>query len=233
MLAAATALAAGLAPGAARAAASLRIAPTATTTTTYSYRGFASVDLAMVVMPVGGDFEIQASRSSYDLTPTVTQVDPVTGAVIQTLGPGSLRGWRGLRRFFEVTATTLAGDLVAFRHLPFCPSGNERWDDTASATPAYPSLCGTQIPFVKGMVWGLEAGWASEIGSIVDGAPASTRLGLAPGRYRVTVDIAEPYRSLFHVLGRGCVRVGRGHRQGRLQAAPRGGPRAGARPGAA
>lgn len=200
VLAAATALGAGVAPAAGHAATSVRIVRSVATTTTYSYRGSASVDLGMVVTPVGGDLEIRASRASYDVAPTVTQVDSLTGAVIQTFGPGSLRSWRGLRRFFEVTATTPEGDLVVLRHLPFCPNATERLSDTAPVTPRYPALCGTQIPFVRGMVWGLEQGWASEIASIVDRAPSRVRLQLAPGRYKLHVQIAEPYRSAFHVL---------------------------------
>jgi hypothetical protein len=154
----------------------------------------------MVVTPVGGDFEIHANRASYELAPVVTQVDPVDGSVVQTLGPGSLRGWRGLRRFFEVTVTTKNGDLVSINHLPFCPNGTQRVEDAASVAPRYPSLCGSQLPFLRGMVWGLEKGWASEVTAIVDGAPSLVKLRLVPGRYRVTVDIAEPYRSEFHVM---------------------------------
>jgi hypothetical protein len=199
VLAAATALGAGLAPAAGHAATSVRIVPSIATAMTYSYRGSASVNLGMVVTPVGGDFEIRASRPSYDVAPTVTQVDPLTGAVIQTFGPGSLRGWRGLRRFFEITATTPDGDLATLRHLPFCPNATERLSDAAPLSPRYPSLCGTQIPFVRGMVWGLEQGWGSEIASIVDGAPSTVPLHLAPGRYTVQVEIAEPYRSALHV----------------------------------
>ena len=199
LLAAATALGAGAAPAASYAAASVRIIPSFATTTTYSYRGTASVDLGMVVAPVGGDFEIHATRSSYDVAPVVTQVNPLDGSVVQTLGPGSLRGWRGLRRFFEITVMTKSGELAALRHLPFCPNATERVDDAAIISSRYPSLCGTQLPFVRGMVWGLEEGWASEIASIVDGAPALVKLKLPPGHYRLTVEIAEPYRSEFHV----------------------------------
>jgi hypothetical protein len=199
VLAAGAALGAGVAPAAGYAATSLRIVPSFATTTTYAYRGSALVDLGMVVTPVGGDLEIRASRASYEVVPTVTQTDPATGSVVQTFGPGSLRGWRGLRRFFEITATTPTGELAELRHIPFCPTGTERISDAAPVTPRYPSLCGSQIPFVRGMVWGLELGWASEIASIVDGAPAMVRLNLAPGHYKVTVEIAEPYRSLFRV----------------------------------
>ena len=156
LLAAATALGAGAAPAASYAAASVRIIPSFATTTTYSYRGTASVDLGMVVAPVGGDFEIHATRSSYDVAPVVTQVNPLDGSVVQTLGPGSLRGWRGLRRFFEITVMTKSGELAALRHLPFCPNATERVDDAAIISSRYPSLCGTQLPFVRGMVWGLE-----------------------------------------------------------------------------
>ena len=161
----------------------------------------APLDLGVFVTPVGGDFELRVARPDYDSPPAVAQTDAASGAVVRELPASALRGWRGLRRFFSVTVATRTGKVVATRALPFCPGGFglERVTDEGRPIPHYPDACAPDSPFVRGTVWGLDAGWASGVageGSEGSGVPS---VRLLPGRYVARVRIAAPYDALLGV----------------------------------
>jgi hypothetical protein len=154
------------------------------------------------VTPTGGDFELRISRPSYGEPAEIVQVDAQTGEVLRELPSSVLRGWRGLRRFFEVTVSNRAGNVVATRHFRFCPNAVERQatGDIFPPMPRYPDKCPSGSPFVRGMVWGLDSGWATTAFSFF--SEYSTRryaVELPEGSYTATVRIAPLYRSLLGV----------------------------------
>ena len=101
----------------------------------------------------------------------------------------------GLRRFLTLTARNSAGKVAASQTIPFCPDtyDPERVSPSGPATTPYPPQCDTN-PFMKGMVWGVQTGWAT-------GPAESNFLGhqvkLALGTYHVTAAIRPAYRRLF------------------------------------
>ena len=69
----------------------------------------------------------------------------------------------------------------------------ERLDDTGPDVTHYPAGCWAS-PFTRGSVWGIEQGWGT------DAQPSLGRkLHVDEGTYRLTVSIAEPYRTAFGI----------------------------------
>ena len=128
-------------------------------------------------------------------------MDAQSGAVLRALPADTLRGWSGLRRFFEVTVRDAAGKSVAFRYSRFCPNSLDRWavvEDPSGAR--YPETCPSGSPFVRGMVWGIGSGWAvPAFGFLSEFSTKRYSIPLARGSYTATVRIAPLYRSLLGV----------------------------------
>ncbi len=180
---------------------SVRLVASAERVTLSRYGGRVPLELGVFVASVGGDFELRASRPSYAEPPVVAQIDPASGAVVP-LEARTMRGLRGLRRFFEVTVRDRAGGLVATRHAGFCPNSpaRERMDDTGRIVSRYPAFCGSGFPFARGVVWGIDDGWAvGALGGGEEAAIPTPAARLAAGRYSVTVRIAPRYAALFAV----------------------------------
>ena len=176
----------------------------------------------MFVAAVGGDFELRASRPDYGKPLRLVQVDAGTGAVVRAL-PGGLAARRGgLRRFARVTVRSSRGRLVSSRYVDFCPNGErERVSDAGPLLPRYPEVCWSTFPFIRGMVWGIDEGWASSLAPMGDALDESLEsrdvvervLGEASTaargarvskarrsrRYTVTARIAPLYRNLFAI----------------------------------
>ena len=172
------------------------------------------------VAAVGGGFELHASRADYGKPLRLIQVDARTGAVVRVLPSRLADGWGGLRRFARVTVRTRRGRVVSSSYVPFCPNGDrQRVNDAGPLLPRYPESC-SSFPFTRGMVWGIDEGWAASLSSpgpvesderfdagleeVVAEASrvrSSDHRSKLPrsGRYTLTARIAPPYRELFAV----------------------------------
>lgn len=194
-----TALVAPVAPAAATAAPSIRLrAPGKVMLHQFDNRLY--LDLGVLVAADAGAFEIQATRSTYSSPITAAQVDATTKEVLRPIPDELLAGWEGLRGFFQVEIRAPGGDLVRSRRINWCPNNwsGQRVDDTGPVRPRYPTMCGGWFPFTKGMVWGIDAGWASQgFGDYWDYGSSVKRV--PPGDYEVTVRIRPPFARLFEV----------------------------------
>jgi hypothetical protein len=158
------------------------------------------LDLPLWVAAAGGDFELRASRPDYDTPVGIAQVDAVNGDVLRDLPDDTLDGWSGLSGFLEVTVSDSAGNQVAQRSFTFCPNAWERQrvDDSGPELSRYPTVCGDWLSFfTKGMVWGIDSGWASPAFAWTDSGIASLRI--PAGEYTMVVRIASSYAELLEV----------------------------------
>lgn len=157
------------------------------------------LDVGTWVAATGGDFELRVARPDYDSPVDIVQVDSVTRAVLRDLPDDVLNGWRGLKGFVRVIVTDPAGARAASKRFTFCPGGFERQrvDDSGPEEPRYPQSCGSFSPFTKGMVWGIDGGWATP--ALGGGEFGSATLRLAPGRYTFTVRINSRYVGLLEI----------------------------------
>jgi hypothetical protein len=222
LLAAATALA-GLALPAEGGAAvpSVRVLAGTHRVTLHRYGPRVILNLGVFAASVGGDFELRASRPDYSSPVGVVQVDGQTGDVLRTLPSDTLDGWHGLGDFFGVAFRDADGAVVARGHFGFCPNGydRERVSDSGPSEPRYPEFCDLGSPFQRGMVWGIDDGWAvSALGFSSGGRPA--RIRVPNGRYSVRARITDRFQDLLDVApGDGSVGLhatvkGRRHRPG-------------------
>jgi hypothetical protein len=165
----------------------------------YGLRVF--LDMGVWVAASGADLRLAVSRPQYDEPVGIVQTDS-EGALIRELPADVLDGWRGLRDFIGVSFRKAStGRLVAGGKFTFCPNAYERQraDDSGPDAPIYPDACGSSyFPFLKGMVWGIEEGWAvSALGGSEFDDYGTPSLRVPEGRYRVTVRIDRPYAELF------------------------------------
>ncbi len=125
--------------------------------------GWVPMDVSAWVAATGGDFELRVARPDYDSPIGIDQVDPVTGMVLRDLPEDVLDGWFGLTGFVQVTVRNSQGVWAGGGLFNFCPNSWERQrvDDTGPDLPRYPTSCGAFSPFSKGMVWGIDSGWAT------------------------------------------------------------------------
>jgi Lysyl oxidase len=180
---------------------SLRLVGPAGEVTLLRSRGQVALDVRTWVAAAGGDFELRVARPDYDTPVGLVQVDSLTGALLRDLPEDVLSGWAGLAGFVEVAFTDSAGQEVAARSFTFCPNGwqHQRVDDSGPELPRYPTFCkGSYSPFTRGMVWGIEAGWAqTALGSRGFRTP---RIEFPrAGGFTLTVRIAERYRNLLEI----------------------------------
>ena len=156
--------------------------------------------LPVWVAAVNDEFELRVTRADYDTPPEIVQTDATTGAVIRDLPESALDGWGGLRRFFEVTVTDSTGEQVKHRFFTFCPNAwdRQRVDDSGPDVPRYPTFCADWLSFfTRGMVWGIDAGWAAPAFTWSDfGVPA---LRLREGKYTFRIEIASSYAALLEI----------------------------------
>jgi hypothetical protein len=158
------------------------------------------VQLPVWVAATEGDFELRVSRPDYDSPVGITQTDSSTGDVLRDLPEDTLDSWNGLADFLEVTVTDSDGNPIRQRSFTFCPNvwERQRVDDSGPELARYATFCADWLPFfTKGMVWGIDSGWASPAFSYGDaGVP---RLRLPVGSYTITVRIASRYADLLEV----------------------------------
>ncbi len=155
------------------------------------------LNLGLYLAPVQGPFELLVRRTSYRDAITVEQVvHSSTGDVSRPLSADILEGWEGLRNFLKVEVTNAGGRVVARRSADICLNSfeRERVNDEGPISPTYPVFCFAN-PFTKGMVWGLDEGWASNPFDFFGGP----RMRVPDGTYTVTYRIAARYQELFGV----------------------------------
>jgi hypothetical protein len=117
------------------------------------------------------------------------------GDEVRALDARLLNSSFGLKKFLKVVVTNSNGVVVKERSMSFCPNSydRQRLNDQGPSSPSYPQWC-SGGPFTKGMVLGLDEGWATS---------ATTYNGLRiagpNGRYKVTFSIAPKYREIFDV----------------------------------
>jgi hypothetical protein len=159
-------------------------------------RGNVFLDPGMWIAPVGGAFELRATRPDYDSPVSLVQTDADTGAVLRTLSPQLMDEWNGLGGFVHVRITTPGGREVFSGDFTFCPNTyfRARISDDGPLSTVYPFVCGGN-PFTKGTVWGIEDGWA--VNGVSDAYGLFFRATRA--RYVVTASIDAAYVDAFGI----------------------------------
>jgi Lysyl oxidase len=161
--------------------------------------GMVPLDLSAWVAATGGDFELRVARPDYDSPIDITQVDPVTGAVLRDLPEDVLNEWFGLSGFIRVSARNAQGAWAGGGLFSFCPNTWERQriDDSGPELPRYPTSCAAFSPFSKGMVWGVDSGWATHaFGSEFDSPFIRLK---REGTYTITIQITRQYIDLLQI----------------------------------
>ncbi len=127
-----------------------------------SGRGRVFVEPGAWITPVGGTFELRATRPDYDTPVSLTQVDAVTHEVLRTLPAELLEGWFGLKDFIHYSVKDADGTVIDRVAMPFCANSynRSRLSDESPLVSRYPYFC-QGGPFTKGMVWGIDQGWAT------------------------------------------------------------------------
>jgi hypothetical protein len=115
-----------------------------------------------------------------------------------------LEGWFGLDDFLSLTIRNQDGKKVFSWIRTFCPNDgqHQRVNDLGPQVPTYPLWC-TAHPLMKGMVWGIDEGWA--VGTL--GWEGVMPVKVPVGKYTLTVSIKEPYRQLFDIAAVDASRV--------------------------
>jgi lysyl oxidase len=161
--------------------------------------GWVPLDVSAWVAATGGDFELRVARPDYDSPIGIDQVDPVTGTVLRDLPEDVLDSWFGLSGFIQVTARNSQGVWAGGGRFNFCPNSWERQrvDDSGPDLPRYPTSCGAFSPFSKGMVWGIDSGWATHaFGSEFEAPMIRLR---REGTFTITIRIARRYIDLLEI----------------------------------
>jgi hypothetical protein len=173
--------------------------------TVQSHRGKIWLDLGVYVAAAGGDFELRVFKADYDSPLQIQQVDSQTGAVLRTLPSELVEDWGGLKDFFGVVFKNQRGRVAARGSAAFCPNGWERQrvDDDGPLVSKYPTFCTSYFPFLRGMVWGLDAHWAIDaFGTDEYGRDQTPPVEIEPGTYQVRVKIKDQYRELLDIPAR-------------------------------
>jgi hypothetical protein len=149
------------------------------------------------VASVGGAFHLQVARPDYLSPVDIVQRDRETGDVVRDLPEDVLDGWRGLDEFFRMTVKDEDGDLVWARTRGWCPNRGEpqRVNDQGPESPSYPFYCGGFHPLTRGMVWGIDEGWA--VSALGWGGAVHPQVQLGEHTFRMV--IKEPYRTLLGI----------------------------------
>ncbi|MEA2452648.1 MAG: hypothetical protein QOG04_1358 [Actinomycetota bacterium] len=155
------------------------------------------MDLGFSIGALDAPFELLAQRPDYAGPQTLTQVlyGPGAERELRTLDPALLDGWNGLKEFFSIVFVNADGDTIVDTKMEFCPGGytRERLNDNGPNIPAYPSGCYSN-PFTKGVVWGIDEGWAVASSSV-----EPPLLDIPNGHYTATVSINQTFVDLFAI----------------------------------
>ncbi|MCU1354377.1 MAG: hypothetical protein JWM05_3586 [Acidimicrobiales bacterium] len=116
----------------------------------------------------GSRFEAQISRPTYDR--------PLEGRALvagrwKAIPATLLKTWRGFADGIEITWRDAAGSTLSHATSPLCPTDGpaSRVDPNGPTDDGYQVPCRSH-PFTRGMVWGVEQGWAGSIlGTVTTG----------------------------------------------------------------
>ena len=161
--------------------------------------GWVPLDVSAWVAATGGDFELRVARPDYDSPIGIDQVDPNTGVVLRDLPEDVLDNWSGLSGFIQVIVRNSQGVWAGGGLFNFCPNSWERQrvDDSGPDLPRYPTSCGAFSPFSKGMVWGIDSGWATHaFGSEFEAPMIRLR---REGTFTITIRITRRYIDLLEI----------------------------------
>ena len=152
----------------------------------------AKLDADISVLATRAPLEFLLKRPRYDEPIRISQM---VGGDRVRLPDDTLHGWDGFADFFELKAKNKTGELVYKDTQRFCPSAEER-QQVAPGGPAeavYTLGCQAN-EFTKGMIWGIEKGWAADAFG-----DWGARIDVPTGRYAVTIRITRRYRELFDI----------------------------------
>ncbi|MDR3033570.1 MAG: hypothetical protein LBV78_10775 [Kitasatospora sp.] len=167
-----------------------------------SFGGRVFPDPGIWIAALGSPLQFDLRRQPYTSPITITQIihPPYGGTIRRPLPSSLLDGWNGLKRFLVLTIRNSAGRPVVSEPVSFCPNtyDPERAGPGAPPRTPYPPQC-LSDPFVKGMVWGIQKGWATD--------PVASdfrlrRVKLAVGNYQMTETVAPSYRRLLRISAR-------------------------------
>jgi lysyl oxidase len=178
---------------------SLRLVSPGGPVTLQRFQGQVSLDLGVWIAATGGDFELRVARPDYDSAAELEQVDAATGDVLRSLPSRTLDDWLGLRRFVTVVVKGMDGTPLKQVWSTWCPNGwdRQRIDDSGPELARYPAFCASS-PFTRGMVWGIDSGWATSALGGFDSGVGSIRLP-RDGKFIFDVRIAQPYAGLLDI----------------------------------
>lgn len=139
-------------------------------------------------------FEVRARRARYDRPIVATRV--LRSGSHVTVEPlfERVETFDGLTGFFNITVLSESGATVSSWTAPFCPNswGRVRVSPSASDRPSYPDDCTAGV-WTRGMVWGIDAGWASPV------TLGFLPRGLADGTYTAAVTANPAWASALGV----------------------------------
>jgi len=185
-------------PAAAADPPSIRMLASSTTLTVErGRRDFVWVDPGAWIASVGGAFELRATRADYDSPVVLEQVDATTGDPLRSLPADLLDGWYGLADFVHVSVRHGDDRPVLRSSTSFCPNtwDRQRLNDEGPVNARYPTFCAGG-PFTRGMVWGIDDGWAvPSLGDVYYGLGWKAERN----RYRIRVWIDPSYRPLLGI----------------------------------
>jgi Lysyl oxidase len=180
-----------VAPPAAASSASPLVLITPRSTSMYAYRGHAYGDLEVMLKNPGPAFEIWSHRPGY-ASPISTSW--LHGTHVTTLPRGTMKNFRGLTKFFDVTIRNAAGATVVHRTRTACLDGESaRVVPSGAAHSPYPLGC-PDNPWTLGSVQGIAAGWATSLPLLGFGP-----LKLTHGTYRMHVAIVRKFHDMFGI----------------------------------
>jgi hypothetical protein len=167
-----------------------------------SYGGQVYLDPGIWVAVLDSPLQLNVRRASYTRPFTIAQlIRAPGGGVTRRPLPASVVQWNGgLRDFLTLTARESNGKVAVSQTIPFCPDtyDPERVNPSGPATTPFPQQCDTN-PFMKGMVWGVQAGWATDP---VESNFLGHEVKLALGTYHVTATIRPRYQRMFGISAR-------------------------------
>lgn len=155
------------------------------------------LDLGLHFAATDAPLELRMHRDNYLEDIEVTQVLRGPGNVTQerTLPADIMSRWDGIDDFLHATIRDAEGEVAAEMTTDFCPNAYDmqRVNDEGPQTPTYPSSCGVGL-FTKGMVWGIDEGWAASVFEYVQ-----EPIRLRAGEYQVSVNIDPRYVQMFSI----------------------------------
>lgn len=163
--------------------------------TAYEYHGRAYVYVPVQLQAVGSAFEIWAHRGAKYAMPIRAKYRDANG--VGLLPRGTMKNFRGLTKFFDITIQDSAGHTVIHRMTTACLNGDtQRVVPSGAAHSPYPWDC-PDNPFTLGSVQGIAEGWATSVPLFRFGS-----VKLQRGTYTMHVQIAQAFRTSLGIRDR-------------------------------